>query len=152
MFINLFKMYSDCNNEYPKYLQKQNPLQKEDVDLLGGLSPFAKKSAVWERLGACVTSEMTKKFIDIMNGDALTPHNYVMTYLAVLEYFRPKLSKVESQLEVNFKMSLTDYLSRIPINKIVNSNPKNPLDVVGLPAEVEDKNTKGLNEPLSDKV
>jgi hypothetical protein len=55
------------------------------------------KTRGWDLLKETITTELTDKFMTEMNK--LDGQQYINAYLNVLEFFRPRLSRVESKVE-----------------------------------------------------
>ena len=66
---------------------------------------ISKKKQAWDSIGEMITGELTEKAISIMKQ--LSGKDFLYHYEAILEYFKPKLSRsdmhVDGEMKVNFK-------------------------------------------------
>lgn len=97
----------------------------KDAQSKGGKNMHIKRQE-WDNIVYYLNTEGAQGFLEIMLklrfGDKVNRYQqkYLKYYMDLLEYHKPKLSKVESQQTINVKMSLTDYLSQIP-SKVIES-------------------------------
>jgi hypothetical protein len=78
------------------------------------------KTRGWQLLSETITTELTDKFMQEMSK--LDGQQYINAYLNVLEFFRPRLSRVESKVE---NTNVEQVVINIPVSTDIPQFPDN---------------------------
>ena len=65
----------------------------------------SEKTKAWERLGEFITENGAERIKTILAS--CEPEDFIKYYTALLEYFKPKLGRVENKVEQNVQGQLT---------------------------------------------